>query len=305
MTPRAQAIGVGHIRQPGCYGMAATAYHADPVVAPSLSRSIAEKLLDSCPAKAFVAHPRLNPQPVKIERANADRDWGSVVHKLGLGEGPEIAVVHAESWSKKVDQEARRAAYEAGEIPILADEYAEAQVAAKILREHLCEIIGAKFDPEMVVIWREGKQWCRTMLDALSPDRLVSVDVKTTGINCNPSAELMKHLDNQGYDFQTAFQSRGLDKVHPEGAGRRKFKLLWQENERPYLTSCVEVPEAVLHMMRRQVVAAINIWTRCMETGEWPGYPRRAVRFEKPKWSEEALLAREMADPALYEESRS
>jgi hypothetical protein len=290
------------IAKAGFYTMPAVEYHADPVIEPSLSRSIAEKLLDACPAKAFVAHPRLSPWPAKRETANPTRDWGSVVHKLGLGAGPEIAVIHAESWSKKVDQEARRAAYDAGEVPILAGDYEEAKIAAKILREHLCEIVGAKFDAEMVLVWREGRAWCRTMLDALSADRLITVDVKTTGISCNPNADLMRHMDSQGYDFQAAFHSRALDALHPEGRGRRKFKQLWQENEPPYLTSCTDVPEAVLHMMRRQVVASINIWTRCMDTGEWPGYPRAPVRFEKPAYSEAALLAREMADPELYEE---
>jgi hypothetical protein len=289
------------IASAGFYAMPAAEYHADPVIEPALSSSIGGLILDRSLAHAFVKHPRLTPQPP--EEPKPGRDWGSAVHRLALGAGPNIAVIQGfDDWKKKDAQTARKEAYAAGEIPILAHEHDEATKAAKILREHLREEIGAKFDAELVMIWREGRAWCRTMLDAVSPDRLISVDVKTSGVCCNPNADLMKHLDNQGYDFQTAFQSRGLDALHPEGRGRRKFKLLWQENEPPYATSCTDITESTLHLMRKHVIAAINLWSDAMETGEWPGYPRRAVRFEKPKWSEEALLAREMAEPHLYEE---
>lgn len=291
------------IDQPGFYRMPATAYHADPVIDPSLSSSIARVALDRSLEHARIKHPRLTPR--EPEEPHASRDWGSAVHRLTLGAGPEIAVVQGfDDWKKKDAQTARKAAYAAGEIPMLAGDFDEAVKAAARLRAHLTEIVGTDFDAEQVLIWRERSQWCRTMLDAVSPDRRIVVDLKTTGLSVRPGADLNRKIDGDGYDFQLAFQERGLDALDPEGRGRRKFHLLWQENEPPYATSCTEITEGALALMRKHVIAGINMWTHARESDEWPGYQRTPSRYEKPAWSENALIERELAEPHLFEEVR-
>lgn len=289
--------GAPKIESPGFYFLPARIYHADPCPEPSLSSSIGNLILERSPAHAFVRHPRFTVQ--KPEKPHVDRDWGSAVHKLALGAGPEIAVVHAENWTTKEPQLARKAAYAAGEVPLLVGDYDEAKKAAAILRAHLIDEIGPKFDAELVMAWHEGDHWCRTMIDAASPDKFRVVDIKTTGVCAKPNEDLDRHIDNQGYDFQHGFIERGLDALHPDGRGRRKFANLFQENEPPYATTFVEIPESALHFARRQVRAAINLWCSCMDSNEWPGYPRQARRYEKPAWSQNAWLAREISDPTI------
>ncbi len=54
--------------RPGFYTMSEAAYHADPCADPSLSRSIAEKLILESPRHAHAAHPRLTKQDEEEEK---------------------------------------------------------------------------------------------------------------------------------------------------------------------------------------------------------------------------------------------
>lgn len=291
------------ISKPGFYpNLPAEEYHADPVIEPSLSSSIGRIALDKSLEHARAKHPRLTPQ--EPQEPHWSRDWGSAVHRLALGAGPDIAVVDAENWKEKASQQARKAAYAAGQTPLLRGTFDEAVKAAARLRSHLTAIVGEDFDAELVAVWRERSQWCRSMLDVVSLDRRVVVDLKTTGVCVRPGFDLMRKIDGDGYDFQLAFQERGLDALDPDNRGRRKLHLLFQENEPPYATSCTEITEGALALMRKHVIASINLWVQARETGDWPGYDRAPARYEKPSWSESALLERELANPHLYEDVR-
>jgi hypothetical protein len=50
---------------------------------------------------------------------------------------------------------------------------------------------------------------------------------------------------------------------------------------------------------RRKVYAAIELWRRCQQSGNWPGYPRETVRAELPAWATASWEAREQNDPLL------
>jgi hypothetical protein len=77
------------ITQPGIYlDMSAVDYFADPCPSPSLTQSVAKRLIDRSPLHAWTIHPRLNPafeadDPTKY-------DIGNIAHRLLLGRGKEL-----------------------------------------------------------------------------------------------------------------------------------------------------------------------------------------------------------------------
>lgn len=291
------------ITEPGFYRLPAVAYHADPAPIPSLSSSVADAIVNQSCEHGKEKHVRLTKQPP--QKPVPIRDWGSAVHRIVLGVGPNISVVYADNWQTKEPQQARKAAYAAGEIPMLADDMEEIeQRAAPRLRAALESLLGkaivpVEFHPELAMFWREGKQWGRTMIDAASTNLCRIVDIKTSGMVMRPDENLDRHISNESMDFQHAFIAKGLDKLDPDGIGRRKHFNLFQEQSRPYAVSCKEITEGALHICGRQVRAAFNYWNRCMLSGEWPGYVESPVPYEMPGWKSAAWMKRENFDRSI------
>lgn len=299
IDPRIRIPDADVITEPGFYRLPAAAYHADPAPVPSLSSSIAELIVNKSCEHAKTKHVRLTPQPP--QKPVPARDWGSAVHRIVLGVGPNIAVVYGDNWLGRAAQDARKAAYAAGEIPMLADDVDEIEkLAAPRLRNALEDVLKTStFISELAMFWREGPQWARTMIDAVSSNLCRVVDVKTSGMVMRPDENLDRHISSESMDFQHAFIAKGLDKLDPDGIGRRKHFNLFQEQSRPYAVSCKEITEAALYLCRRQVIAATNYWNRCMVSGEWPGYVESPVPYEMPGWKSAAWLKRENFDPSV------
>jgi hypothetical protein len=79
-------------------------YHADPCVSPSLSQSIAHTLVTLSPRHAWLEHPRLGGQKRKATKA---MDEGSILHRLLLGEGVDVGVIHEDDYKTKAARELR------------------------------------------------------------------------------------------------------------------------------------------------------------------------------------------------------
>jgi hypothetical protein len=63
------------------------------------------------------------------------------------------------------------------------------------------------------------------------------------------------------------------------------FVFIAQEKEPPYLVSVVEFDaEAIAegHRLNRQ---AIDLFKRCVDTGEWPGYDDGITPISLPPWA--------------------
>ena len=270
------------IDQPGLYDLPEDAYHADPCEVPSLSSSIGKKIIHESPRHAWEAHPRLNPNFQRKEKAAFDN--GKVAHKLMLGKGAELAVINAPDWRTKAAKEAREDAYNAGQTPILVDQMAAAEemVAAgrKQLDDH--EDASQAFrngKPEVTLIWQEGEVWCRLMLDWMPNEGRVFDDYKSTGMSANPET-FGRTIFNLGYDFQAAFYRRGIRKVL--GIADPVFEFVVQENTAPFALSVIGLPPAVLDDADTDVQQAIDLWASCMEHDLWPGYPRRTCYVDPP-----------------------
>jgi hypothetical protein len=82
---------------------------------------------------------------------------------------------------------------------------------------------------EVVLAWQEDGFWFRCMVDWLHDDLLAADDLKTTGLSAAPHSLGMLAV-NAGWEIQAAMIERGLDVLHPETAGRRKYRFVPLEN---------------------------------------------------------------------------
>lgn len=260
-------------------------YHADDTgEQPSLSSSIAYQLVTKSPRHAWLLHPRLGGlrrPPTKTF------DRGHLIHKLVLGKGAELAVIDAADFKTKAAREARDAAYEARQIPVLADDLADAEAAAaEVLTRLAADDIVLSGDSEVTAKWTETASdgtpvQCRGLLDHL---RLPTIyDLKTCR-SAHPAA-IQRSMPAYGYDMQAAAYRSGIAKIHPELAGRVDFVFLFVELE-PAITITPCRPSGTMRELgERRWRRAVDLWARCITTGAWPGYTDGIVNIEAPQWA--------------------
>jgi hypothetical protein len=292
--------------EPGIHQMTADTYHQDPCPAPSLSSSIARTLLGYSPLHAFTEHPRLSPT---LEREEKEIfDLGSAAHSYLLEGETGFVIVDAKDWRTKDAQSQRDAARLEGKIPLLAKHWEDIQAMAEAARRQLGEheatpIPFAGGKPEQTLIWREGEIWCRARLDWLHDDHSAIDDLKTTSASANPDA-WSRLLFNSGYDVQAAFYLRGLRAISGGGARGTAFRFICQENFKPFALSVIGLAPDALELADRKVKRAIALWSACLETGRWPGYPTQVCYAELPPWEEARLMERELREEGIRDDGR-
>lgn len=290
------------MNKPGIYrGCDVMAYHNDPAPEPSLSQSLAKILIDRSPLHAAIAHPRLTIQDIPdddaAEKYVKAKAIGDATHMLLIERGKNLVVIDADSFRSDKAKTARADAETANKMPILAKHYAEAQKIAISCRKQLgthseadCFLHGAG---EVALIWQEGPLWFRCLVDWLHDDLLTADDLKTSAMSMAPHVIGMRAAD-AGWDIQAAMIERGLDVLNPENAGRCKFRFVGLEQESPYALNVMLMTEHWLTLGRKKLQYAVDIWTRCMASKQWPGYPPFAITPEYPGFKEAQWLAREM-----------
>jgi hypothetical protein len=281
----------------GIHAFAANDYHADCCDQPSLSASIAHKLVNQSPLHAWTAHPRLNPA---FERQDSEKfDIGNALHALLLEGANGIAVIDAPDWRTKIAKEARDEARAEGRLPLLtkdADSVLEMLAAAKAqLAAHDAD--PAPFTagkPEQTLVWQEDGVACRARCDWLHNDLSAIDDLKTTSRSANPEA-YSRNLYSVGGDVQAAMYVRAVEKL----TGRRpEFRWVVVETSPPYALSVVSPGPDVLALGEAKVEHALQLWRQCLETDSWPGYVNRVCYAELPGWEESRWLEREAREAA-------
>jgi hypothetical protein len=271
----------------GIHTISSDTYHADPGKTPSLTASIANKLVNESPLHAWTAHPRLNPDFKREEKTTFD--IGTVVHSIILeGDASGVEVVHADDWRTKVAKEQRDEARAAGKIPMLAKDMIRAVEMATAVRDQ----IAARDDdpplfsdgkPEQTLVWEERGITCRARLDWLRDDFKAIDDAKTTGRSANPVQWTRNTLWQIGADIQMAFYLRGVKKVTGVDA---TFRYVLIENQPPYAIAVVSPAPSALEIGTAKVERAIASWRECLRTDVWPGYPAGIYYAETPPWQE-------------------
>lgn len=284
-------------------GVSVDDYHADQLGdgVPRLSASIAKKIVERTPEHARLAHPRLRTPAEAAEQesgATEARTRGSLLHKLVLGQGADIIRITAEDgtypkdFKTKVAQEQRDAALEAGKIPALDRQLRRAETAAATIRKRLSTYgIVLDGESEVVVTWEERATdgtvvHCKCMIDHLRANIAQGVDLKTLVSADEGTCE--RQCNEYGHDIQTAAYRSALSKLFPRAAyqiGGVDFVFAFAEYLPPYAVSIAELDGEHLDLGMRRWARAVDIWARCLASGEWPAtYSEERMRLRAKPW---------------------
>jgi len=288
----------------GVYRLPADVYHSDPAPEPSLSSSVAKVLISETPLHAWTASPRLNPDwEPEVKKAF---DIGTAAHRLVLGVGEDFEAIPDGMLSAdggirtKEAKEFVADCRNRGVTPLK-----EAEVEAI---NHIARKVGAALremnmpiDPdhsEVAMLAKFDGVWNRCMFDNLPPGKTYALDLKTTAGSVHPDA-LAKTVADRGYDISAAHYLRILKELTGE---ERTMRFVFVEKAPPFEVGVVELwsdgtmrpasdyepdetltgdwfadAEQKLRRARRQ-------WRACLDSGEWPGYPRRVAQIAAPIW---------------------
>lgn len=281
------------------------AYFADPCPLPSLSQSLAKVLIDQSTLHARAEHPRFA-EPAEDEpdekyvKAQA---IGNAAHAYLIGRGKTLAVGDFDNWMSKDAKAFKAEANTSGKTPILAKHAATALQMVAAAKRQINSAAAAdavmldafvKGDGEVVIACEIDGIWLRSLVDWMVNPRLL-FDFKTTGMSVAPHV-IPNLMADAGWPIQAAMQERILDVLDPEGAGRRRFFFIAQENYKPFALTVHELPEATMTMGRKMVAKAETMWRDAMLYGKWIGYPAVIHQPEIPGWKETKWLEREVAD---------
>jgi hypothetical protein len=239
-------------------------------------------------------------EPALERREDEKFDIGTAAHAILLEGYAAVEVVHADNWRTKVAQKSRDEARAAGRIPllesVLADVEAMVAAARAQLEQHAADPpLFTDGKPEQTLVWEEaGGVICRARLDWLRDDRRTIDDLKTTSRSASPEA-YSRALFGVGGDVQAAFYVRGVQELTGETP---EFRWVIVETQPPFALSVVSPGPDVLTIGRKKVEYAIDVWRRCLTTGEWPGYPADVCFAELPPYEEARWLEKELREAA-------
>lgn len=238
-------------------------YHGDPVPGGSLSSSLARRLTEHVPAKAFAWHHNRKP--------TGSMNLGKAAHLHALGAGPELVVWQHDGRTKAGKEErAEHAEAVASERVVAVTEAERTQVLGMVAALRAEPEVAAMLDagtPEVSVFWQEQRAWCRGRFDLLGD---VGDDYKTADDASARGFELS--MSKYGYHQQADFYLRGLRAIgHP--AGDQPMRFICQEKQAPYLVQVHTCDELAMEVAAALNDRAIEIFAEAVASGEWAGYP--------------------------------
>lgn len=274
------------VTEPGVYDMPLIDYIRDPVPGGSLTSSGARRILPpGCPALFRYEQDHGRPEKTAF-------DLGHAAHRHVLGVGPELVRIEADDWRTKTAKEQRDRAYAAGAVPLLVEDHQRVTAMAAAVREHpIASRLFAAGEPEKSLVWvdQQTSVWRRARLDwlpSVSDGRMIVPEYKT----CR-SADLdtvQRSIASYGYHCQEAWYLDGLSALHL--AEDPAFVFVFQETTAPYVVTVVELDVIALKVGRHLNRRAIELYQRCMELDQWPGYSDEVELITLPAWVENRYL---------------
>lgn len=279
----------GRIGKPGIYsGVSMDAYHGDLCIGPSISSSGLRTIEAKSPLH-YYATSYLNPGRVG-QTANDAFDFGRAAHTLLLGETgfrDQFVIRPAEfkDYKTKAAQEWRNCVRDAGKTPLATDDLTAIKAIAANLDAHPLARDLLRGQVEQSLVFRDEVTgvWIKSRPDVLPADGIVA-DLKTT-TDASPEA-VRKSILNFGYAMQAAVVGEAMKSVL--GTDMTTFALVFVEKAAPYAVSIVEVDLDWIAYASRQVRRSIDIFAKCIETNEWPGYEGEPVVY-MPDWLRKRL----------------
>jgi hypothetical protein len=273
------------ITEPGVYEMPDLEYHSDPVAAaPSLSRSIAKRLVEASPAHAYAQHPRLGgTPPTGPASGEEEMELGSAAHAMFLQGLDIVEHIPFDSYRTKDAKEMRDNARSRGMIPLKTKAYNSAKNLYEALEEFRDRTgYFTQGRPEQTVIWDEGDHWGRCRIDWLPDDPAAPLlDLKTTG-GLATLAGWGRTAFQFGADLQAAMYPRACEFVRHEAPNGMLFVVA--ETSPPYAIRVFGLDDIAVDVGRQKAAAARAIWIQCLALGQWPSYPLNTEWILPPPW---------------------
>lgn len=283
------------ITAPGIYDLDEDWYHQDfgPVPEGSLSVSGAKLLLPpGCPA--IYDYRRRHRKP-----PSGEMELGTVVHGMILRTGQPVEVIDAADWRTKAAKEARAAALEAGSVPMLPHQHAEARaIADAVLADPDAGGLLAEGDAEQSLFWIDPKWdiWLRGRTDWLTyfDGQPVIVDIKTAA-SASPE-KFAKSVDDYRYYMQDPHYREGIAAILGCEPGDVDFVFVAVPTEPPYLVMTYRLTAEDVALGREANAIAREKYRDCTDSGTWPkwsdditelalpGYARRRIEGEINDW---------------------
>ncbi|NLA66218.1 MAG: hypothetical protein GX862_09955 [Leucobacter sp.] len=120
----------------------------------------------------------------------------------------------------------------------------------------------------------------RARFDYLPDEGNIAVDIKTT-VDASPGG-FAKGAANFGYHIQ---RGHYLD-VLKHATGRTvEMLFVVVEKTAPHLVAVHQLSQEFADMGEAEALEARDIWRRCIETGEWPGYEMKVNLLLPPMYA--------------------
>lgn len=283
------------IQVPGFFQTSDNEYHADNFFPqPTLSASIAGKIVSKSALHAFLKHPRLGGE---VEEATRAMQRGTIFHSLLLDTPCPTEIIEAKDYKKSSTQEIRDAAILDGKVPILAHELAEVKQMVAAARRQL-RAYGIVLDgmSEITAFWDEesecGPVRCRAKMDHVIPARGIIWDLKTIH-NAHPR-QCQRNIIDYTADVQFAAYTSALRTIDPDVAGREKMYFIFVESEDPFCVTVVELDGSMRQFGEDRWRRGVETWATCL--AEWNRIPE-SERFlpRKPDGDDEDRVEFDMS----------
>ena len=177
----------------------------------------------------------------------------------------------------------------AGQTPVKAADFAAAQAMSTAARDNpfMGRLLEYAVHREVSVYWEEEFNGvvfaCKARLDIISDvpgyGHLVC-DLKSA-TDASPQ-EMPKAIYNYGYHRQAPWYLRAAREI---GIDARAFALLAVEKEPPYLTLAGIISEAAVGHGLAEIRHAVGVYTDCLTSNTWPGYPVEIQELDLPEWA--------------------
>ena len=286
----------------GVYALTDAEYHTDPLRPyglASLSGTGTRRLLPPYTPAHF------HHQATALREPTPSMILGTAVHHVTLGTA-DLDVFEGASWKSKAAVEfLAEHDPDRGYAPVLAQDVPAVEAMARNLKAHPVGrlILDAEGIVESALIAQHPEYgiWMRGKPDkaaALTGGRLVILDVKTTAGLAYPG-EVARTVGKWGYDSQADHYAT-LARILGLTRKPVTFVHLVVETSAPYLVSACEIARSDMDLAHEVNDAAYRVFARCVESGEWPGYPPTIHPISLPSWD---TRAREEAIEATDKES--
>jgi hypothetical protein len=269
----------------GFHKISKAEYLMDPCERPSLTASIAKRLITRTPKHAWDAHPRFGARPYDPTEAMRR---GLTVDSLLLGADQELVMLplelpDAKGAMKPTNDERRMESAKAwvmeqeaaGRMVVKRSDLDECRATATSVTDALARN-GVKLhedDHQVTAVWESNGVLCRCRFDNLhiEADHYVINELKTTEDASHRA--ITRTVENFGYDIQAAAYQEAVETIRPDLAGRGFVRFIFAETTSPYEPNITQLAGSMAELGRRRWARAVATWGKCLATNEWPGYP--------------------------------